>query len=154
MIVHSIRPKHLKWTIFLLFNPLILTRKVSIMLHYSHWLVWMKMKWRLDLPSLQSVKLGDNAFFETQTFEMSNLTSLQSIVIGDNCFIHTGSFSLIGMNERMKWRIDLPDLQSINLGGQAFYYTGRMVMRSRREYGMKIRPILTEGLQWSVTSFL
>ena len=50
---------HLNWTISLLFNPLILVIGVSIMLHHSHWLVWL-MDWFefTDLPQLQSVKHG------------------------------------------------------------------------------------------------
>ena len=53
----------LNWTIFLLFNPLILVWDVSIGLQPSHWLVWL-IEWfeLLDLPQLQSVKIGQHAF--------------------------------------------------------------------------------------------
>ena len=65
---------------------------------------------RIDLPQLQSVKLGDYAFQNTGSFEMSNLTSLVSIDIGQWCFggyednygtTHGGasSFTLIGIIE-------------------------------------------------------
>ena len=78
------------------------------------------MKWEIDLPLLQSVKLGDLAFRNTGSFSMSNLTSLQSIEFGGGCFYDASSFSLIGLIEWMKWEIDLPLLQSVKLGGGAF----------------------------------
>ena len=54
---------HLNWTISLLFNPLILVSTVSIMLHHSHWLVWLSNWFELtDLPQLQSVHLRGWAF--------------------------------------------------------------------------------------------
>ena len=79
-----------------------------------------RMKWEIDLPLLQSVKLGDEAFRNTELFAMSNLTSLQSIEFGQGCFISAPSFSLIGIIERMKWEIDLPLLQLVKLGYSAF----------------------------------
>ena len=54
---------------------------------------------RIDLPSLQSVKLGNEAFRRTNPFVMTNLTSLESIEFGNACFNSGSSFSLIGMNE-------------------------------------------------------
>ena len=54
---------------------------------------------RIDLPSLQSIKLGNEAFQNTKPFVMTNLTSLESIEFGDYCFNSGSSFSLIGMNE-------------------------------------------------------
>ena len=86
------------------------------------------MKWEIDLPLLQSVKLGDYAFDVAKSFAMSNLTSLQSIEFGDSCFNGATSFSLIGIVERMKWEIDLPLLQSVKLGNVAFRYTGSFTM--------------------------
>ena len=81
------------------------------------------MKWEIDLPLLQSVKLGDDAFFNTISFAISNLTSLVSIEFGGLCFYEAPSFSLIGIIERMKWEIDLPKLQSVKLGNSAFENT-------------------------------
>ena len=85
------------------------------------------MNWQIDLPLLQSVKLGDSAFSYTGSFAMSNLTSLQSINFGGSCFggykDYAGgasSFSLIGIVEWTKWIIDLPQLQSVKLGDYAF----------------------------------
>ena len=78
------------------------------------------MNWEIDLPLLQSVKLSDEAFRFTKSFEMSNLTSLQSIEIGQYCFYWASSFSLIGIAERMNWEIGLPLLQSVKLGDGAF----------------------------------
>ena len=90
------------------------------------------MKWRIDLPQLQSVKLGNQAFHNGGTFRMSNLPSLQSIYIGQDCFsgtYHNGmrgydggalSLSLIGKNGTLKRRIDLPKLQSVIIGNDAF----------------------------------
>ena len=88
------------------------------------------MSWRIDLPQLQSVKLGNKAFQSATSFAMSNLTSLQSIEIGDDGFsgyamyyysiIYAGSFSLICLSEWIKWWIALPQLQSVKLGNKAF----------------------------------
>ena len=79
--------------------------------------------WRIGLPQLQSVKLNNNAFQNTKSFEMYNLTSLQSIDIGQNCFYSASSFSLIGMNEYTNWGIGLSQLQSVRLGNEAFRLT-------------------------------
>ena len=87
-----------------------------------------RMKWEIDLPLLQSVKLGYEAFWRTRSFAMSNLTSLQSIEFGQYCFRSASSFSLIGIIERMKWEIDLPLLQSVKLGDNAFRYTKSFAM--------------------------
>ena len=54
---------------------------------------------RIDLPQLQSVKLGDYAFRNTKTIGMSNLLSLQSIEFGVESFNGANAFSLIGMVE-------------------------------------------------------
>ena len=40
----------------------------------------------IDLPLLESVKLGNNAFKNAGSFIMSNLTSLQSIEFGQGCY--------------------------------------------------------------------
>ena len=58
----------------------------------------------IDLPLLQSVKLGGGAFRVAKSFAMSNLTSLQSIEFGQWCFggydgYGASSFSLIGIIE-------------------------------------------------------
>ena len=65
---HSLIIIHLNWTISLLFKPFILVDIVSIGLHPSHWLVWL-MDWFefTDLPQLQSVKLGDSAFWRVHS---------------------------------------------------------------------------------------
>ena len=106
-------------------------------------------RWEIDLPQLQSVKMGDKAFSSTGSFAMSNLTSLQSIEFGQRCFSSASSFSLIGMIEWMKWEIDLPLLQSVKLGDRAFRgdsnrntineypynYNNIMIMMSRIGWG-------------------
>ena len=79
--------------------------------------------WRIGLPQLQSVKLGDYAFQYTKSFEMSNLTSLQSIEFGQRCFYWAPSFSLIGIHEWMWWQIGFPQLQFVRLGNRAFAST-------------------------------
>ena len=53
----------------------------------------------IGLPQLQSVKLGDYAFRNTKSFEMSNFVSLQSIEFGVECFSGANAFSLIGIVE-------------------------------------------------------
>lgn len=90
------------------------------------------MKCRIDLPQLQSIKLGNQAFHHGGNFRMSNLPSLQSIYIGQDCFsgtYHNGargynggalSLSLIGKNGTLNRRIDLPKLQSIIMENNAF----------------------------------
>ena len=50
-----------------------------------------------DLPQLQSVKLVDYAFQNTESFELNGLPSLQSIHIGDYCFYWAPSLSVIGL---------------------------------------------------------
>ena len=86
------------------------------------------MNWEIDLPQLQSVKLGGGAFGSTKSFAMSNLTSLQSIEFGQRCFKEASSFSLIGIVEWMEWEIDLPLLQSVKLGDRAFSNTRSFAM--------------------------
>ena len=86
------------------------------------------MKWEIDLPLLQSVKLGNEAFQYTESFAMSNLTSLVSTEFGKYCFVSASSFSLTGIIEWMKWEIDLPLLQSVKLGNEAFQYTESFAM--------------------------
>ena len=82
-----------------------------------------RMNWEIDLPQLQSVKLGDYAFQNTKSFEVSILPSLQSIDIGQNCFYSASSYSLIGMNECTNWGIGISQLQSVRLGNEAFRLT-------------------------------
>ena len=82
-----------------------------------------RMNWEIDLPQLQSVKLGDYAFQNTKSFEVSILPSLQSIDIGQNCFYSALSFSLIGNGECIHWGIGLPRLQSIKLNNNVFQNT-------------------------------
>ena len=83
---------------------------------------------RIALPQLQSVKLGDYAFQNTKTIGLSNLVSLVSIEFGGGCFYDASSFSLIGIIEWMNWEIDLPHLQSVKMGDEAFQYTGSFTM--------------------------
>ena len=105
--------------------------------------------WRIGLPQLQSVKLNNNAFQNTKSFEMSNLTSLQSIDIGQSCFNGANAFSLIGIVESIIWRIGLPQLQSIKMNNLAligdnsrktideypYNYNNTMIMKSRIDWG-------------------
>ena len=42
--------------------------------------------------------MGDAAFYQSQTFELSNLTSLESIEIGNDCFRSIKTFSIDGLN--------------------------------------------------------
>ena len=52
----------------------------------------------LDLPQLQSIKMGLNDFINTKSFEMSNLPSLQSIDFGKGVFRNAAVFSLSGIH--------------------------------------------------------
>lgn len=77
------------------------------------------MKWIIDLPQLQSVRVY--GFGNTKSFGISNLPSLQSLEISG--FSGASSFILIGMVEWMKWQYGLPQLLSVKLGDYAFQYT-------------------------------
>ena len=53
----------------------------------------------IDLPQLQSIKLGYHNFFNTRSFEMSNLPSLQTIDFDKEVFNNAAAFSLSGICE-------------------------------------------------------
>ena len=95
VIDHSLIIIHLNWIISLLFNPLILVRCVSMMLHHSHWLVWL-IDWVefTDLPQLQSVSLGEMVFcyVHSVVFESNWMNGLM-IQICLNC----NPFNLVKM---------------------------------------------------------
>ena len=46
---------------------------------------------------LKSIQIGGHSFFDYHSFELNNLPSLQSIDIGDYCFRWAPSFSLTGL---------------------------------------------------------
>ena len=75
----STKQNHLDWTISLLFDPLISVITVSVMLHPSHWLVWL-IDWIefTGLSQLQSVYLGYEAFYEVHSiaFESDQIDGL------------------------------------------------------------------------------
>ena len=100
------------------------------------------LKWRIDFPQLQSVKVGDDAFEHGNTFEMINLPSLSSIELGKGIINGASSYSFIGMIEWMKRSIDLPQLKSTKLGSfqgdssrkmideYPFNYNNTLIMKS------------------------
>ena len=51
----------------------------------------------VNCPKLNSIRIGAYTFRDYHSFELNNLPSLQSIVIGDDCFFSAPSFSLTGL---------------------------------------------------------
>ena len=100
------------------------------------------MKWRIDFPQLQSVKLSG---FDSASFTMSNLPALQSIEISG--FGGAELVSFMGRISELKWNTDLPQLQSIKLGGAfggdssrktideyPYNYNNTLIMKSRNDW--------------------
>lgn len=54
---------------------------------------------------------------------MTNLPSLQSIDIGDACFPRVTTFTLNGLNDLKNEYIDLSKLQSVKIGNESLYYS-------------------------------
>ena len=75
-------------------------------------LIWNELKW-IDLPSLQSIKLGEYALNGFNDDESCSLTMRS---------IHSFDFQL-------KW-IDLPILSSITSEGASFYNPRSVIMES------------------------
>ena len=50
----------------------------------------------VNCPKLKSIEIGYDSFYDYHSFEMNNLPSLQSIVLGDHSFNWAPSFSLTG----------------------------------------------------------
>ena len=158
VIDHSLIIIHLNWIISLLFNPLILVRTVSIMLHHSHWLVWL-IGWFefTDLPQLQSVIFGERAFtyvhsvvFESEWLngwiDDSDLPQLQSIQLGDSAldgdagdnrktiedepYNYKNTLTMRSEIERVDEWADLPSLTSFNGYDDIFGYIGSVILES------------------------
>ena len=53
-----------------------------------------------NCPKLRSIRLGYRSFSDYHSFELCNLPSLQSLEIGDDCFFSVTLFSLSG---RRRW---------------------------------------------------
>ena len=68
----------------------------------------------IDLPLLESVKLANNAFSNTGSIVMTNLTSLQSIDFGQGCF---GGHSEIYYYDRSYYKRYVGGAQSFALRG-------------------------------------
>ena len=51
----------------------------------------------VNCPKLKSIQIGYASFSDYHSFELNNLPSLQSIDIGDNCFDWAPSLSLTGL---------------------------------------------------------
>ena len=54
---------------------------------------------------------------------MTNLPSLQSIDIGDDSFPRVTTFTLNGLNDLKNEYIDLSKLQSVKIGNDSLYYS-------------------------------
>lgn len=53
----------------------------------------------MTCPKLKSIKIGALSYYNYKYFELNNLPSLQSIDIGNRCFCWAPIFSLTSMNE-------------------------------------------------------
>ena len=51
-----------------------------------------------NCPNLKSIQMDSNSFTDYDSFELANLPSLESIEIGDHCFVHAPVFLLSGPN--------------------------------------------------------
>ena len=51
----------------------------------------------VNCPKLASIQIGHESVFDYHSFELNNLPSLQSIVLGDRCFNWVPFFSLTGL---------------------------------------------------------
>ena len=51
----------------------------------------------VSCPKLKSIRIGNYTLSDYHSFELNNLPSLQSIDIGEDCFYWTPSFSLTGL---------------------------------------------------------
>ena len=64
----------------------------------------------IDLLSLQSITLGDEAFGNSKEYYLHNLDSLETIEIGDECFGSVQTFQIDGLNR----------LKTIKIGSNSF----------------------------------
>ena len=105
-----------------------------------------------DLPSLQSVFIGNRSFGYSDTFDITNSKSLTTIEIGDHCFSNVNEFKLsnivnlkqlrigtnsftkeinnFGINKRRSFSItSCHNLESIVIGEYSFSdYSGRFTL--------------------------
>ena len=51
----------------------------------------------VNCPKLKSIQIGYESFYDYHSYELNNLPSLQSIVLGDRCFNWAPLFSLTGL---------------------------------------------------------
>ena len=79
-----------------------------------------------NCESLESIEIGGDSFSDySGEFELYNLSKLQSIIIGNAQYwssnFYYSSFVVRG-NGRLEiaWKLDLPNLQTIELGGSSF----------------------------------
>ena len=94
-----------------------------------------------NCPHLKELTLHNCSLRSYQTLNLSNLDSLQSIYIGDRCFWMCSL--LLGSNEvKMENEIvDLPSLEEVSIGKQAFYYCHYV------EFSSKPRPFFSDYFQ-------
>ena len=55
----------------------------------------------VNCRKLKSIQIGGSSFYDYHSFELNNLPSLQSIDMGDYCFYYAPSFLLTGLNDGM-----------------------------------------------------
>ena len=103
----------------------------SILRHPSRYMVFISIdKCFSDLSWLLSIKLGDQAFANTVTMQISGLSHLESIEMGNGCFSSASSFAINGMMWQYGSVADLPRLHHIKLGYHSFYKSRSFRMQS------------------------
>ena len=96
---------NLNWRIYHNYNPFILGQLevilgISVIVYlWFEVLNWYCIFEWLDLPNLQSIRIGNTAFKFSQVFSISNLNSLQYLEIGDCSFLDVVSFEIKGLDK-------------------------------------------------------
>ena len=84
----------------------------------------------VDCPKLKTISIGDHAFSDYHSFELSNLPSLQKINIGWQCFYRAPSLVLSGRTSCLVSSVDFPQLVSAQFGWEVFCHCRSVVFES------------------------
>lgn len=83
-----------------------------------------------DCPKLSLIQIDHFSFADYQEMTLENLPSLESIYLGTLSFLYAPLFSLTGFAFSRGRRLDLPQLQAVQLSGGAFSYVHTIAMES------------------------
>ena len=84
----------------------------------------------VDCPKLKTISIGEHAFSDYHSFELSNLPSLQKISIGWQCFYRAPSLVLSGRTSCLDSPVDFPQLVSAQFGWEVFCHCQSVVFES------------------------